>query len=247
MYYSLPMDLNTMTADENTAVIDMSNLNFPVSPEKQKRSALIFIRNTGISMELSFDNCSYEDKEEYLIMYMHDNINIHIPLLTTTWIEILSEHRDNRIILPSILNSEEIATFIQRNQEFINEVNHLIISLPMYAIMVLSKMERGDDDLEIDMDGIEVTDYNGVNIYNLEDMSTYDDFGLLVFRTTDMIPRIYSQYFGEDSDRMPIDKITRRLPVFGMLDLMVAPQDIQDDFLNKIKMQITEREEEVDA
>ena len=137
---TIPNDQNVLsTTDE--LVIDMSDLRFNCDTDKKKFYAFIYIRNTGLKAQLNFEKCSFEDKEEYLMMFMKSNIEIKCPILASTWIEIIS-FDDSEIYLPSILDSNEIRKFINNNREFVNNIHQFINSLPIYAIYKFKKNRR---------------------------------------------------------------------------------------------------------
>ena len=116
---SIPNDMSKFNIDD--VEIDMNNLKFDAPKEKIKYYAFIFLRNIGSKFNLNFDNCSFEDKEEYLKLFLSSNIDVYIPLLSSTWIEILTSEIDNKMYLKSILTRDEIDLFIERNKEFINK------------------------------------------------------------------------------------------------------------------------------
>ena len=70
MVYGLPIQKLPISPDDS---IDMSRLLFPVETSKQNKSALLYIRNTGLKANFTFDQCSYNDKEEFLLLYLENN------------------------------------------------------------------------------------------------------------------------------------------------------------------------------
>ena len=58
---TIPCDIQKINPDDK---IDMSVLNINVDQDQKKRYAFIYLRNVGIKNELSFDKCSYNDKED---------------------------------------------------------------------------------------------------------------------------------------------------------------------------------------
>jgi hypothetical protein len=169
----LPYDINQMEIINNEgAIVDMSNINFPqISAEEQINVSLIYLRNTNFNVKLNFENCSYEDKKEYLIKYITNNINIDYEEFSLTWLKILLffvEYDFNLdpdlLNIFSILTDEEIKQFISEENIIMEELYQLIISLSVY---VLFKSTMNGE--VYDLSDIEKTDKNiiGINIYHL--------------------------------------------------------------------------------
>lgn len=225
--YSLPLNNDDLEKDNGDEVltIDMSSLNFNVDADKQKRTSFIYLRNAGIKANFDFSGCSYEDKEEFLLLYLQEEIDVPIDILANTWIEILSAKDGGGVVLPSILTADEIQTFNNRNAEFIAEINQLINSLPIYSMLCspLNGQVFNTDDFE-------KTDYHKIKITNFAKLARYDAFIFLIDGTTPQ--KFYTKIFIKDDYR--ISQMMDRLPYLNMLTALFAPQEVQKDIANNI-------------
>ena len=53
------------------AIVDVSAPEFPgIEKDKQLRTTLVFLRNTGFDVKLDFTKCTYEEKRTYLLLYL---------------------------------------------------------------------------------------------------------------------------------------------------------------------------------
>ena len=134
---SLPFDIDIDHIGEEVTV-DMSSLNFDVPAEQQKKASFIYLRNVGVKLELDFSKCSYEDKRDFLLLYLQEDIDVDADILSTTWIDILLAKDGGGEALPSILTLAEIQTFMQENKDFISEIYRLINSLPIFSMLCSS-------------------------------------------------------------------------------------------------------------
>lgn len=90
MIYNIPLKDIPIKDVHNDDIIDMSSFIFDDTISDKKRAAMLYIRNTGLNAKFLFDNCSYLDKEDFLILYLTGHrLNVDIPILTSTWVKIL--------------------------------------------------------------------------------------------------------------------------------------------------------------
>lgn len=223
--YTLPFDISILEEMEGTVSIDMSNPNFNVPGVKQKRSAYVFLRNLGVPVELDFTKCSYEDKEEYLLLFMQENIDVDCELLTNTWIEILSARDGGGVVLPSILSVDEIDQFLERNKEFLDEMYQLINSLPIYSMYCSIQNTQA-----FNVDDFEKTDYDGIKITNFSKLSKYSAFMLLIDGNTPS--KFYTKLFIKDEPN--IIAMMERLPYLNLLTAFFSPPEIQTQIADGI-------------
>lgn len=239
----LPIDLKLFeNLNISNIPIDMSDLRFPCIDENKVRHAYIFLRNINMNLKLDFDNCLYNRKEEFILMYLNGNINLNLPIMINTWIDILtSQYMD--IPVSGILSKEEIELFISRNNDFISEVNKLIASLVVLSVYQYSKSNAsGANMIEFDNE-FEESDYNKINFHNLSFLTSHEYFGFL-FQNSKYKPRFYSKYF-MGTDQIAITRINNNLPILSLLSIYFSPQSIQDDFIDKIDKFTTSSEEEL--
>lgn len=117
------------------AKVDVSSPNFPgIEKDKQLRTTLVFLRNTGFDVELDFSNCTYEEKREYLLLYLQEKIEVKNKEFSDTWIKILMKYIGIDCSRPCFLNREELSTFISENEDYISHVVNFIYSLALYAM-----------------------------------------------------------------------------------------------------------------
>lgn len=228
--YYLPIDFNKLPID-SSSVIDMADLRFGDISDNPKRSAMIFIRNMNISNSLSFDSCSYKDKEEYLLKYILDDISIHNIEFIATWISILSSSKgldffDER----SFLSKEEINTFIKDHEELISDIIYLILSIPICAMYSFSSINN----IDLGLDQIELTDWNEINIYNFINITSHPNFILLIDTDGKVKPMIYTKYFNK-SRKDVVDSLNSNFPYFNMLQLMFNNDEYKNAFISTIK------------
>ena len=230
------------TTDE--LVIDMSNLGFDCDISKKKFYAFIFIRNTGIKAELDFEKCSYEDKEEYLLMFMKSDIEVKCPILASTWIEIIS-FDDSEIYLPSILNKDEIKKFIDNNGEFVNNLKQFINSLPIYAMYKFNKVS----DIDISMDEFESTDNDEIKLANFYQLTEFDRFILLLDDnpSDNHKPILYTKMFDNPENEYNFMHIMERLPYFNLLNILFSDNESQNNAIKNINESLKGGNDNVNA
>lgn len=217
----------------NELSIDMSNLKFDCPEDKKKFYAFIFIRNTGIKSKLVFDYCSFTDKEEYLRMFLTSNIELKCSLLASTWIEILS-FNDNEILLPSILNKDEISKFICRNKNLVDQVHQFINSLPLYTIYRFNETYDIGNDINInEFESVDKFDFKIVNFYQL---TNFDRFILLLNPNPpyEQRPVFYKELFSDRSKAYDFMNIVNNLPYMNILNAIFSNKECQNDIINGI-------------
>lgn len=238
--YPLPLNFDEIASlNKEDSIIDMSSLNFPCDKESQKRSSFLFIRNTNLDFDFTFERCAYEDKEEFLLLYLQGKIAVNLPLLATSWLEILLSPYSDRISLPSILNKDEIQTFRSRNQAFINELYQFIISIPVYHIFIFYSLGEEKDNIW-DPSEFQNSNYEGISLSNFSALTSYDDFILLIQPIEEFQPLFYSKYFQFRNRAM--DQILNNLPYLGLLNVMLASPEIQDQFVEGLNEMLTAKE-----
>lgn len=231
--YTLPIELGEFKSINNDAVVDMSVLNFPTSPKIQKRSSLIFIRNTNLKAHFNFNNCSYEDKEEFLLIYMKGNIDVEIPEILTTWIKILGKPYVNTEI-HSFMTDDEIDRFCASNSEFVFEMRRLSISIPLCSIDYYNR-RKGN----IYENNMPVTKYNGIYMINYIRLLDYDEFIWLIQYINDIEPVFYDFYFNQYNPFF--DKIIKKFPYLNMINVMLSNNpDVTDNLTDALSKFLNE-------
>ena len=120
---------------EHGATVDVSSPSFPgIAEDKQHRTTLVFLRNTGFDVELDFSGCSYEEKRTYLLLYLQEKIEVKYKEFSDTWVKIIMEVLGLESDRKSILSEEELKKFMKENSNYINHVVNFIYSLTLYAM-----------------------------------------------------------------------------------------------------------------
>lgn len=145
---NLPYDFNIMNEiKEKGAIVDMSNINYPgINSEDNIRISYIYLRNTNFDVDLDFSKCEYSFKEAFIKFYLEGDIIYNIKEINSTLIKILGIHAHEYFEIKSILDDNEIKTFIENNQPFLTKVSTFIYSLPLYPI---SRLDFEDTTLDL--------------------------------------------------------------------------------------------------
>jgi hypothetical protein len=217
---ALPYNIEEMEQiQKDGALVNMSDLNFINIPrEQQKKTSLVFLKNTGFNVTLDFSSCSFEEKEEFLKLYLTEDISVSNHEFPSTWVKILNYAIGNRVDMPSIMDDDEIDKFMEINKDFLTDVFQLIISLPVYAMFRFIL-----NDAAYDLSEFKKTDKNMVkcNLYHLLD---YDEFLYLYSFNSDIEPLFYTEIFTLKNNEL-FDAI-QKLPFMDVLyGLSTSPQN----------------------
>lgn len=204
---------------ERGAIVDLSNPMFPgIEKDKQLRTTLVFLRNTGFEVELDFTLCTYEEKRDYLLLYLKEKIEVKYKEFSDTWVKIIMEAIGIENDRPSILTEDEMARFLEENKEYISKVINFIYSLTLYAMDRYSLSNQA---------------------YNMKSFNTtdVDDIGsnicyvlvapeIIMVYSIDDEPMFYTKLFTIENNKL--FDVVQRLPFmsllygFGMYDLSEA-------------------------
>lgn len=224
--YTLPLEVGFFQVLPKDAEIDMSVLNFPTDENLQKKSAFIFIRNTEIVAKFNFDNCTFEDKSEYLMLFMKTNARVRIPELITTWIKIIG-YGYVEIPLKSILSDDDIERFIIENMDFVKEVRRFSVSIPLISINYFLKVAKIDH-----IDDIPKTDFNEMSIVNFFQLTDYEIFKEII-NMIDIEPAFYTYYF--DQKKSYYHELVNRFPYLNMLNMVMnSDTSMIEDFVSNM-------------
>lgn len=244
-HFTLPLDL-TLIDDLTNINIDMSELNFDCPDDRKLRAAFIFIRNLDLDLNLDFSKCSYEMKEEFLLAYLKGDININIPIIRDTWIHILVSGYSESNDIDSILNEKELQEFYNKNKFFIYEINRLIASLTIMSVYQYSKSNANGANMITFDNQFEETNYDEINFNNFSFLTESPYFGFLFQNASRYVePRFYNKYF-KLNDQVSHVRINENLPIINLMNMLFAPKEIQDTFINELN-KILEPEKEVNS
>lgn len=227
--YGLPVNSQLL---KNDVVFDMSKLNFPVDNNKQIRSALLYLRNTGFKpSKFDFTSCSYSSKSEFLILLMRNNrLNVDIKPLVTTWIKILSVGVID-IQLESILSEYELLMFIDTNKNLVDELRKLLVSIPLCAMCIYNSSGTNN----INMNDFKINNFNDFNPYTIINLLEYDECTTIVRLINDIIPEYYKFYFDPNNECMHgfINLIINKFPYLSLLNIIMSDDNsIVEKFIN---------------
>lgn len=222
---TLPIDVELLS-DAICPALDMSDIRLDVDPDKRERAALVYLRNTGMEGQFDFSQCSYEQKEKYLVLYLTEPLDVNTDILASTWIEILSARDGGGVVLPSILSSDEIEKFLERNHDFVQEIYQFINSLPAYAMYCVQ-----NEDTWYNTSELECTSYNKLKMENFHKLANYDAFILLIDGATP--PKFYEEIFGPKDYYM--STLSSKLPYAGMLTALTSTVEFQDEVVDRLE------------
>lgn len=233
--YFLPIKENFIS--DKDGIIDMHNLNFPVDSNLQVKTSLLYLRNTGIQGNYDFSECTYEEKEEYLLLYLKNNrLDTLIPLLTKTWVYILSsKYFDiNKIFMESILTKEEVEIFCVNNKEFLDEIYNFLSSIILCSMYVYSR----DGYEKFDLSQFKLTEYYGLEPKILLSLFDFDAIILLTQKCSkDYKPKFYDRYFVTGYECYPgfINALTNKFPYLSLFNVFLSEdKNLINNFLNNI-------------
>jgi hypothetical protein len=240
MYYELPIIPEDIAGISKDDIIQMDKLNFDdVEYLQKERTALLFIRNTGILASYDFSKCSYESKEKFLMLYLNSKIsNLNIDLLASTWVKIICKGYIESFA-ESILSDEEIETFTKNNSEFIYECRRFVISIPICVMAVYEYRNHGSI---TDLSEYETSTYEGFNPYSFSKLFDYQEIVMLPGTIEDITPLYYDNYFNIKNTTAYlsypkfINDIFNKFPYMGLIDMIIRNDEVQiNDFANRFK------------
>lgn len=145
IYTGLPYDMQLMDdIEKNGAVVDLSKIDFPsIEKEKQSKTALIFLRNTGFdNIRLDMSKCTEVQKFDILDEYMTSGIKVKLKEFVDAWCEILL-YDTQKIKLRKYFNDNEYGDFIKQERNIIDELESIIVSIPLFIMNKASFIDMG--------------------------------------------------------------------------------------------------------
>lgn len=225
MIYSLPIDSSLIKGIQEDDIIDMSDLRFPPEITNKQRAALLFIRNTGIKTNFVFYDCTFDEKEKFLLLYLTGKrIDVNMDILASTWVKILVYNKLDTNT-KSILTDKEISLFCKQHKEIINEIYRFLVSIPLCAIDVFNRGRIKNNEETIDL-GIEYekTDYYRINPFTFIKIFDYNEIIILSQMLEGYItPVFYTNYFESCRDEhYPgfINDLMDKFPYLSLLNVI---------------------------
>ena len=207
---------------------DIHSFKFNDGTKAGMRKSLIFIRNTGMKDDFSFENCSYEEKAAWLLMYLQGDIDAQITPLRDTWIDILFGqgcHNER-----SIISGDDINRFIDENREYVSHVRQFINSLPLYAIFAYHRPNQEP----MSMDQFEISDFHQINLINVGYLADHPGFIILLDNNPpdDQKPVFFKKIWTDEQNLYDLSAIMAKMPYINLISLMLMPADKQAEFVN---------------
>lgn len=229
----LPYDTSLMNEiKENGAIIDMSNINYPSIPSSDNvRISYIYLRNTDFNVDLNFDNCDYQFKEDFVYFYMFGDITYDIKEMNDTWMQIMIMYNNQYTDIltnRSILTKDEITKFIEKYKDKIDLINKFLFSLALFPIYRLNNVDLPKDDVQV-LDEKPFTE----NVYGLIKHELFNPF-----LTLDGIdkPIYFKQYFTENNNQL-FELIAKYTPYAALLHgLFNSSSEDWSNFVNNLEV-----------
>lgn len=252
--YTIPLESNDLknildNIDElhDKVEIDIHDAKLPIADMKMKSKAIFtYLRNTNIfshQIKINFDNCTFEEKEAFLLLFMQAKYRIDLLTLKHTWIKILKKYDKCDFEDYSILTDEEIDKFIENNKDYISNLYQFIISIPIGSINLFNERFKNgmNANLEIDVNELEHSSFCDINIYSIIAMMYEESFIYLITENKlGVKPLFYDEYFKVE-DNWFLQKCIDLLPYFKLLEYMFVGEHSEhlevlkeniDEFLN---------------
>ena len=190
------------------AIVDVSAPEFPgIEKDKQLRTTLVFLRNTGFDVKLDFSECTYEEKRTYLLLYLQEKIEIKYKEFSDTWTNIILQSLGFENNRSSILTKEEQSLFIKENNEYISHVVSFLYSLTLYAMYRYSLNGHA-----YNMEGFRKTDAEDIS-RNI--CSVLEAPEIILVYSLDNEPVFFSKIFTVENNKL-FDAI-QKLPFMSLL------------------------------
>jgi hypothetical protein len=193
--YSLPFDdekIDEILQDE-TAVVDMSQISFAEDADENYRIAMIYLRNINYSGKLDFSNVSYENKAKFLKKYITRDIKfLQLKELDYTILKLYNTGFKN---LKSIFVGKEASKFKKENKELLDEMLQFILSLPLY---IISRIKKETLDVTQNAKCIDTIPNSLDCVYSLLDYSELE--ALVLSSNTE--PCFYTEVFKEENNTL---------------------------------------------
>ena len=232
MIYNIPLKDIPIKDVHNDDIIDMSSFIFDDTISDKKRAAMLYIRNTGLNAKFLFDNCSYLDKEDFLILYLTGHrLNVDIPILTSTWVKILVYNKFNTD-LPSILKNTEIKIFYEAHMDLINEIYRFLISVPICSINLY------DTSVGLLKKNIEISECDIFNSFTFMKLFDFDEIITLSCTIEGFDPVFYRNYFDPMYECRPglINDLVNKFPYSALLNILLCNNpEIIEKFIEAVK------------
>ena len=161
---TLPYDFNAIdNIAKNGAIVDMSLCKFNEDIEKNAKTSLVYLKNTGFkNVQLDFSNANTQFKFCMIKQYVQSCQEFYCNEIVMTWKSIIAKHVNFKdIVYECILNEDEIDEFMKLNICLVSSICKVMKSLPLFLIKKL----KTADNMQFATDNVTVF----CNISNLVD------------------------------------------------------------------------------
>lgn len=218
----LPYDFDIMEQiEQEGAIVDLSQTSYPNITDVEK-TTLIYLRNTDLkNIDLDFSKLPYESKEKFLLIYLNGNIEYSIDKLNETYIKLLAKYKNIDIEnTETILTEDEENTFIEKNKDFMEELNCFVYSLPLFSISRLNT-----DDFTFNYDDIEKSDYEFNS--NICFLISNPRWNIFYEEYPNCSPKFYNKMFTENNNKL-FETVMRFTPFSVLLYGMNNPEEWEE-------------------
>lgn len=176
----LPYDVDLMInrIQNEGAIVDVSKVAFPGvdTIQKQVRTALIYLRNTGFAnVSLDFSKVSGDDLEAWLVGYITSDIVVDLPQVNELWLYVIVYYL-TKINYSDFFDNESFDKIITNQKSLIEQLINFYGSLPIFLIKRLDCQYISFDETEVcDNETFGRNAYNILNLENINDLLSIID------------------------------------------------------------------------
>lgn len=196
---------------KNGAVVSIKDSHFESIPEdKQVRTILIYLRNTGFTnIRLDFTDTDYNKRKEFLKEYLFGDIESSDELLLQSAICSLLKYATKDDVDDTLLSNKEQEDFVKEYNDDIKRLFDFITSTPLF---LFSRFKA----LELPLDSYEVSEDKGFGV-NYVNIIKDPSFAMLVILNNN--PKNYVNEFTLENDKLFIP-LTQSIYAFMLSDEM---------------------------
>jgi hypothetical protein len=175
---------------------------------------MTYLSNTEIAVNLSVhEDLSYEEKEKLMIAWMKSKNLIPIDTLTIAWLDIIMRYKHRKAYFPSFMYGPEKDKFIERNQDFLNELVEFLDSIFFHNLVSL-EFDKKENATKIIDDPHAVP----INVMNLFAIDLFYEYFIVkdpshktwYVHQFEKQPDIISHYYANPNPLTAICNITKR-------------------------------------
>lgn len=193
--------------------VDFSKIEFGnISKEKQLNTAFLYFRNTGFDFKPDFSNCTNEQIANILKVYLTTEYDVPNKYFQLLWLKLVL-HKVDVDVNDGILSYSQTAYISEMLSSLVDELMTFILSLPIYAVLLLAKDEKYADSKNFDESCYSEF---GINLYNiLQDEQLEEVLQILQIESPETKTKFYRNYFKKDN--LGLVEAVKNIHQFGLL------------------------------